>query len=100
MLWGVIKSHLAATTMLKKGIKNHLIVVGAYVQWLVSNSGRREALGAQSMVTSLTLKVDSMASKVKETASSLADVKSTVTSVKKTADLALNKVGNLKPKAS
>ena len=100
MLWGVIKLHLAATAMLKKGIKDHPIVVGTYAQWLVSNSGRREPLEAQSMVKSLSSKVDLMASTVKDTASSLADVKSTVTSVKKTADFALNKVGNLKPKTS
>ena len=100
MLWGVIKSHLAATAMLRKGIKDHPIVVGTYAQWLVSNSGRREALEAQSMVKSLTSKVDLMASTVKDTASALTDVKATVTSVKKTADSALNKVGNLKLKAS
>lgn len=100
MLWGVIKSHLAAAAMLKKGIKDHPIVVGAYAQWLVSNSGRREALEAQSMVKSLASKVDSISSTVKDTSSALADVKSTMTSVKKTADSALNKVGSLKPKAS
>ena len=100
LLWGVIKSHLAAASMLKKGIKDHPIVVGAYAQWLVSNSGRREALEAQSMVKSLSSKVDSISSTVKDTSSALADVKSTVTSVKKTADSALNKVGSLKPKAA
>ena len=100
MLWGVIKSHLAAAAMLKKGIKDHPIVVGAYAQWLVSNSGRREALEAQSMVKSLSSKVDSISSTVKDTSTALADVKSTVTSVKKTADSALNKVGSLKPKAA
>ena len=100
MFWGVIKSHLATTSMLKKGIKDHPIMVGAYAQWLVSNSGQREAFEAQSMVKSLSSKVDSMSSTIKDTFSALADVKSTITSVKNTADSALNKVGSLKPKAS
>ena len=100
MLWGVIKSHLAATAMLKKGVKDHPIVVGAYAQWLVSNSGCYKALEAQVMVKSLSPKVDSMAATVKDTASSLSDVKSTVTLVKKTADSVMNKVGNLTLKVS
>ena len=99
MLWGVIKSHLATASMLKKGIKDHPFVVGAYTQWLVSNSGCREAIEAQSMVKSLTSKVDSMSSTVNDTSSALADVKSTMTSIKKTTDSTLNKVGKLKPKA-
>ena len=75
-------------------------MIGAYAQWLVSKSGRREALEAQSMVKSLSSKVDSMSSTVKDTSSALADAKASITSVKKTADSALNKVGSLEPKAS
>ena len=96
MLWGVIKSHLAVSTMLKRGIKDHPIVVGAYAQWLVSNSGRKEALDAHALIKSLSSKVDGISSSLKDATSTLSDVKASVVSVKKTADSALNKVGALK----
>ena len=96
MLWGVIKSHLAVSAMLKRGIKDHPIVVGAYAQWLVSNSGRKEALKVHALIKSLTSKVNGISSSLKDATSTLSDVKASVVSVKKTADLALNKVGALK----
>ena len=96
MLWGDIKSHLAVCAMLKQGIKDHPIVVGAYAQWLVSNSGCKEALEAHLLIKSLTSKVDGISSSLKDTASTLSDVKASVVLFKKTADSVLNKVGALK----
>ena len=43
-MWGMILCHLAEENILSKTIKDHPIVVGAYAQWLVSNSGRKEAI--------------------------------------------------------
>ena len=53
LIWGVIKGHIAANKMLAKYIKDHPIVVGAYAQWLVSNSVRTEAMDTNSMATKL-----------------------------------------------
>ena len=41
LIWGVIKGHLAANKMLENSIKDNPIIVGAYYQWIVSNSGRK-----------------------------------------------------------
>ena len=53
LIWGVIKGHIAANKMLEKSIKDHPIVVGDYSQWLVSNSGRKEAMDTNIMYTKL-----------------------------------------------
>ncbi len=37
MIWGVIRTHMATRAIIKKGFKDHPVVVGAYAQWLVSN---------------------------------------------------------------
>ena len=44
LVWVLIRCHLSEENMLSKIIKDHPIVVGAYAQWLVSNSERKEAL--------------------------------------------------------
>ena len=70
--------------------------MGAYAQWLISNSGHKEALEAHLLIKSLTNKVDDISSSLKDATSTLSDVKASIVSVKKMADLALNKVGALK----
>ena len=82
--------------MLKRGIKDYTIVEGAYAQWLVSNSGHKEALEAHLLIKSLTSKNDGISSSLKDATSNLSDVKASVVLVKKMADSVLNKVGALK----
>ena len=42
LVWGVIKGCIADDNIL-----DHTIVVGAYAQWLVSNSGKKSGYGSQ-----------------------------------------------------
>ena len=44
--------------MLEKFIKDHPIVFGDYVQWIFSDSGRKEYMDANIMDTNLKYKVD------------------------------------------
>ena len=56
------QSSLANENMLEKSIKDHPIVVGAYAQWFVSKSGRKESMYSQIMDTKLKDKVDKISS--------------------------------------
>ena len=44
--------------MLGKSTKDRPIVVGDYDQWIVSDSGRKEAMDSKIMATKLKYKVD------------------------------------------
>ena len=48
--------------MLEKSIKDHPIVVGYYARWIVSKSGRKEAMDAKIMATNLKDKVNELPS--------------------------------------
>ena len=93
ILWGTIKTHVAAVSINERGIKDHPIVVGAYAQWLVSHSGRREAgealkEAAKAIAIAAELKVSIGSQK-----GLLAELKTRVEAVKKVADKALAKSG-------
>ena len=87
MIWGVIRTHMAARAIVKKGFKDHPVVVGAYAQWLVSNSGKRDASEAKASIS----KLSDIVSSLKEscaTKKSVSQLESRLDSVKKTADKA------------
>ena len=44
---------MAPRAIVKKGFKDHPAVVGAYAQWLVSNSGKRDASEAKASIAKL-----------------------------------------------
>ena len=93
ILWGTIKTHVAAVSINERGIKDHPIVVGAYAQWLVRHSGRREAgealkEAAKAIAIAAELKVSIGSQK-----GLLAELKTRVEAVKKVADKALAKSG-------
>ena len=87
MIWGVIRSHMATKAILKKGFKDHPVVVGAYAQWLVSNSGKKDASEAKAAIAKVTATVadlkDSFATK-----KALSSLESRIETVKKVADKA------------
>ena len=58
----MIKDHIAADEMLEKFIKDHPILVGAYAQWLVSKSVRKESIDANIMANKLKEKLDELTS--------------------------------------
>ena len=95
LIWGVIKGHLSANKMMAKSIKDHPIVVGDYDRWIVSNSGRKEAMDAKVMATKLKYDVDDISSPTTSAAKSINELNTSVASVKKAADTAISKVGSL-----
>ena len=86
--------------LVSKGLRDHPIVVGSYAKWLVSNSGRKEAILAQKEVTkvqsSLTTLRSSLQSDIDKCKSTCGDLRSKVETVKKTADKALAKAAESK----
>ena len=94
----MIKIHLAADKMLEKSIKDHPIFVGAYARWLVSNSGRKEAMDANIMATKLIYKVEKISSLSVSSSKRINELKISVASTKKAADTAINKLGSFSKK--
>ena len=91
MIWGSIHCFIAAESMLEKGFRDHPIVVGAYSQWLVSNSGRKEAQESQRAVERLLKELTSTTALAKELKSAVAVLEGKVKSAKATADKALSR---------
>lgn len=84
--------------MLTRGFKDHPVVVGAYSTWLVSNSGRKEAVTMGNQIATINNNVASVADGLQVLKKELSDLRASVKSVKSTADSALLKVGALKNK--
>ena len=93
IIWGSLKCFIAAEEMLEIGIKDHQIVVGAYSTWLVSNSGRKEALEATRKVASLDQQLNELSSDVSSVQSTVSSLSGTVTTIKKTVDTKLSQLG-------
>ena len=53
LVCGVIHWYIYEEKILLKTIKDHPILVGAYTQWLVSNSDRKEAFDAKKLAVKL-----------------------------------------------
>ena len=83
--------------MLAKFIKNHPIV-GAYAQWPVSNTGRKEYMDANVMTTNLKDTVDKISSLTISAAKNIIELKTSVAYAKKAADTAISKIGSLAKK--
>ena len=94
MIWGTIRCFIAAESMLKKGFRDHPIVVGAYSQWLVINSGRKEAQESQKSVDKLQKELLVTSTLAKELKTSMAAMEGKVKSAKATADKALSRQGS------
>jgi hypothetical protein len=91
LLWGVLQSHLAAKDMSKKTIKDHPIVVGAYAQWLVSHSGRKEADVAKKAADKASALAQELKTNLDKEKKVVNELKTKVEAVKRTADKALVK---------
>ena len=97
-IWWVIKGHLVAKNMLTKSIKDHPIVVIAYNQWLVNNSGRKESMEAKIMATKLKEKVGVIPSLYASSSKIINELNISVASSKKVANTATSKLGYLSNK--
>ena len=91
MICGAIWCFLASKSMLEKGFCNHPIIVGAYLQWLVSNSGRKEAQESQKAVEHLLKELSSTTALAKELKTAVTALEGKVKSAKATADKALSR---------
>ena len=60
-----------------RNIKDHPIVVGAYTEWIVANSGRREAEEVRTLNEKLTTQVDTLTKELESTKKKLESVKGT-----------------------
>ena len=84
--------------MLEKSIKYHPIVVGSCAQWLVSDSGRKEATDAKIMTTKLKYKVYELSYSTTSAAKSINELKNSVASANNSAGTAIRKLVSLAKK--
>jgi hypothetical protein len=91
-IWSAIKCHAATTSLLRTGIKDHAIVVGAFAEWLVHNSGRKEAVEAKESVEELKEEIKALEEALKAQKKTLTEVQAEAVTAKKTADKAFSKV--------
>ncbi len=87
MIWGAIRTHMATKAILKKGFKDHPVVVGAYAQWLVSNSGKKDASEAKAAIAKVTATVAELKDGY-ATKKALSALESRIDTVKRVADKA------------
>jgi hypothetical protein len=91
MIWGAAKTDVAVVKMMDSGIRNHPVVVGAYAQWMVSNSGLRESASARKEASAAKQAVSDLKSQLAEQSKSLSEARSKIDVVKKIADKAHQK---------
>ena len=78
-MWGVICCHIAEEKMLSKTIKDPLILEGAYSQWLVINSGIKEALEAKILAGKVKDRVYELSATSSSATKSISKLRTTVT---------------------
>jgi hypothetical protein len=88
MIWGAAKTDVAVCQMSDKGIRNHPVVVGAYAQWMVGNSGLREADSAKKEALKAIQAVNELKTKLADQGKTISEVKTKLEQVRKTADKA------------
>ena len=87
--------YLAFNKVLAKSTKDHPIFVGAYNQWLVSKSGKKEAMDVKVIATKIKDKVDELSSSTNSSAKRINELKTSVASVKKASNTAISKLDPL-----
>ena len=90
-IWSTLLTYQSMSDLVDKGFKNHPVVVGAYSQWLVANSGRKEASDALAVTSALQEKYSKVDSRLSALAKSQAETAKLAETAKKTADKALSK---------
>ena len=79
-----------------KEIKNHAVVHGVYSEWIISNSGLKEATEAKSSSKKALVEVEELKKQVQSLTSKLNNTNTEMAKVKAQADRAIaaaNKVG-------
>ena len=75
VLWAIVQTHMISEDLEIRNIKDHPIVVGAYTEWIVANSGRREAEEVRALNLKLTAQVESLSKDLESTKKKLDSVK-------------------------
>ena len=96
LVWGLIRFHLAEYNIISKTIKDHTIAVGAYDQWLVINSGRKEDLQDNTFTVKLKDHVEKLSAMCSSTTKSISEIKTTVATANKVEDQAARKISSTK----
>ena len=90
-IWSVLRCNEAAKSMQSDGIGSHAAVIGAYSQWLVTHSGRKEADNARKVVDEVKKLLNQMRTELTNVKKTATDAKALAKTAKKTADKALAK---------
>jgi hypothetical protein len=75
VLWAIIQTHMISEDLEVRNVKDHPIVVGAYTEWIVANSGRREAEEVRALNVKLTAQVEALSKDLDSTKKKLDSVK-------------------------
>ena len=86
MIWGAAKTNAGVEQLLKQSLKDHPIVQGAFTQWLVGHSGRKEADMALEVAAKATIELATLRSLVTELSKTVMAAEKTAKEAKKTAD--------------
>ena len=95
-MWVVIHCHLDEEKIISKTIKYHPIVVDAYDQWLVINSGRKDYLDTKIMAGNLKDRVENLSVTSSSAIKSISKLKAVVAAANNAAYEAASKVRSLK----
>ena len=95
-IWGSLLTYQSICEVLDKDIKGHHIVTGAYNQWSVQNSGRKEAKDALSQVQSLRDKLAKSEAALNKVLIEISACQKSSEAAKKIADRALQACSNKK----
>ena len=93
-IWSAIKSYNATQALLKTGIKDHPIVVGAFAEWLVHNSGRKEAVESKDDLEDLKREIKELKNLVAAQKKTLTEVGKQASTAKTVADRAMSKAAS------
>jgi hypothetical protein len=87
-IWYSIQTHMLCNEVTKKEIKNHSVVHGVYSEWIISNSGLKEANEAKASSKKGLTEVDELKKQVQTLTSKLNTTNTELVKVKAQADRA------------
>ena len=93
-IWSVLRCNAAAKSMQSKGIGSHATVIGAYSQWLVTHSGRKEADDARKVAEEAKKLLNQTRTELTNVKMTATNAKALAETAKKTADKALAKANS------
>ena len=95
-IWGALQTHMRCKELEEKEIKNHHVVHGVYAEWLVANSGKKEADAAKAESTKTNAAIAELKADLKKANDQIDQVKKEAVKIKGLADRALGSIGSTK----